>query len=225
MVINKQIPIVIVISLLVIQVTCPGGEVCSTFCAVWSCTDWTMDGCGGTCSSNSWVVTGTSCTLDITQQRAVIDMSIDDGGELSVSPDPGMFQLNCDISGMDSGKGVGTNYFGPYTSNQIVTVYSLLGTNMAHYSLDIYFNALFVDVDLNDGWKNGDMKSNLVETGASQTNNIQTGGNGNSGSNYNSGDVITADNKPCGDQGKKEVFSRFSFRNYAHTDLNTPYTF
>lgn len=109
---NNLIVLILVVVLLIQPVSLAMSNICSTFCATNSCTDWSMYGCNNQCYSG-WTYStmyGT-CDFTVASQMAVMDYSDDAGGSISVIPNP--MSPGCTFSGV----GAGTPYYGAYKAS------------------------------------------------------------------------------------------------------------
>ena len=155
--------------------------------------------------------------------------TFDAGGDALVSA--GTLAVHCDFTGFGSGVGVGTEYFGPYTSQQTVDISLSIGTYLPHYAFDVYLSLILQDVNSGGStdWKgNTKMWAALLASGTTVAQNksqsIQTSDGSSNQQSTNSGKVIAATNGACGDTGKRDNYMRVIYTDFQHNSTGTPLT-
>jgi hypothetical protein len=134
---------------------------CSAFCAPTGCNGWTSSDCNTKCNTaKGWTNQGGPCAVTNSAYQ-LLDNSDDAGGNIAVSPNT--LSTNCaNLTGY-----LGVAPYGAYAANAVVTITLAGGTSIGHYAIDLYFDIILIDIDVNPKW-NSNTKMTVTLTNPSQ---------------------------------------------------------
>jgi len=146
--VNKTGTPFLIIIALVINITYQATTFfCSSQCAASGCNGWTAADCNNKCSTGyGWTSQpDSSCALSSTSNRALIDVSDDVGGGITVSP----VSATPDCTTFT---GITLQTYGSYTANTVVNFTAAGGTSLPHWGLDLFYGLILIDTNGPNPW-------------------------------------------------------------------------
>lgn len=216
--VNKRAKLYLIIFLLILtqRISPATTFFCSAFCFKSNCGGWTPGDCNSKCNSAigwNWVAANSDCEVTDTT-KSYIDCSDDQGGSITVDPNP----ATADCANLITTAAGGVpSYYGAYKASDTYNVTLVGGTTLPHYAIDLIFDIVLIDTDESSKkWQtSSSVFASLVGSASAQNKSYKLS-NSNSPSNVKS---------YCGSTSKVDMFYQPIMTKYTHNLTSTDISF